>query len=294
MVTRVKIETIHLGTPVRFADYGGEGPPIVLVHGLGGLHLNWMRIAPELTKRGRVLALDLPGFGGSPPPRGGVTMEALATTALRFLDAKALCRDAPVTLFGNSLGGALSLLLAARAPDRIARLVLISPAVPHAIGAPIDRDIAAAMGLAMLPFVGPDAVRRRAHDVGADRLVREGFAWMLHDRSRLPDDVMDAHIAEARDRMAHPWTGDAFSGALRSLFWVLSRRARFGETIRAIKVPALVLAGARDRLVHVDSIRRAAALNPKFELEVWHDVGHVPQLEVPDRVLGRVDRFWSA
>lgn len=289
MVTDVKIETINLGTPVRFADYGGEGPPIVLVHGLGGLHLNWMRIAPELTKRGRVLALDLPGFGGSPPPPGGVTMEALATTALRFLDAKA---PGPVTLFGNSLGGALSLLLAARAPERVARLVLISPAVPHAIGAPIDRAIAAAMGLAMLPFVGPDAVRRRANDVGADRLVREGFAWMLHDRSRLPDDVMDAHIAEARDRM--PWSGDAFSSALRSLFWVLSRRARFGETIRAVKVPALVLAGARDRLVHVDSIRRAAALNSKFELEVWHDVGHVPQLEVPDRVLARVDRFWSA
>jgi pimeloyl-ACP methyl ester carboxylesterase len=54
------------GQTLHYADFGGQGPTIVLVHGLGGAHTNWLAVGAELAERGHVVALDLPGFGRSP------------------------------------------------------------------------------------------------------------------------------------------------------------------------------------------------------------------------------------
>lgn len=286
----MNVETIDLGTKVRYADYGGEGPAIVLLHGLGGLHLNWMRVAPALTKHGHVLAPDLPGFGGS-EPWGRAGMEGIFEGATRFIDAKT---KGKITLVGNSLGGALAIMIAARAPQRIERMILVSPAVPQSIRSGVDPTAATTMGFAMLPYVGPASVQRQSHRIGPERAVRDAFDFMVHDRERLPRDVLDAHVAEAKERMQLDWVGSSFSGALRSLFWMMVRRGNYAKMIRSIRVPTLVLAGARDRMIRIGATRRAVALNPSFQLEVWDDVGHIAQLEVPDRVLDRIERFWRA
>lgn len=275
---------------MRFADYGGEGPPIVLVHGLGGIHLNYMRIAPGLTKYGRVLVPDLPGFGGSHPLPKGTTISGLEDALSNFLDRVA---PGPVTLGGNSLGGVLSLLLAARRPEKVRRLVLFSPAVPHAYFEPFDLRSFFTMGAAMLPFVGPSNVQARPQRVGPERLVKEMMFFMTHDRRRIPRDVLDAHIADARERMDRPWIGAVFTDALRSLSWTLLNRLNFNAVVRSIDVPTLVFAGERDRLVRARSIRAICEKNPRFELRTWADVGHVAQLEVPERVLHEIDRFFA-
>src|SRR5688572_27076484 len=101
----MKRVTLDVHGPVNVADFGGEGPPMVLVHGLGGSHVNWVRLGPLLAERARVLAPDLPGFGYTPPKGRSVTVQANAQWLDRFI-AEVIGR--PAILVGNSMGGLIS------------------------------------------------------------------------------------------------------------------------------------------------------------------------------------------
>ena len=124
--------TIDLNGPFHYADYGGSGPAIVLVHGLGGSFINWMVVAPELAKSGRVLALDLPGFGRSPPEGRSVSIRAQVGAVTKFIQH--VVADGPCTLVGNSMGGMISSMLAVERPELVSRVVLVNPALPRATG----------------------------------------------------------------------------------------------------------------------------------------------------------------
>src|SRR4051812_50113587 len=108
--------TVDLGGPVHLVDHGGrpDGPTVVLVHGLGGSHLNWDLLAPLLTPHGRVLALDLPGFGRSEPGSRRATVPANVAVLRRFITGVAGGRAG---LAGNPGGGVISLLTAPSAPQ---------------------------------------------------------------------------------------------------------------------------------------------------------------------------------
>ena len=100
----------------------------IFVHGLGGSSLNWTDLMLTLDTQLTGYAVDLPGFGMSPPPRDGdYTPSGHARAVAEFILAKGL---GPVDLFGNSLGGAVALQLAARKPELVRSLTLISPAFP--------------------------------------------------------------------------------------------------------------------------------------------------------------------
>ncbi|MFL5423958.1 MAG: alpha/beta fold hydrolase, partial [Myxococcales bacterium] len=131
--------TIDLDGPVHYADFGGSGRPIVLVHGLGGSHLNWLAVAPGLAAHGRVLALDLVGHGLTPSLGRSATVGNNRRVLGRFLDAVA--RE-PAVLVGNSMGGYLSIAEAAAEPGKIESIVLVNPAVPLAPGARFDPRVA--------------------------------------------------------------------------------------------------------------------------------------------------------
>src|SRR5205807_8396921 len=108
--------TIDLGGPVFYLEDTGppSGPTFVLVHGLVGSHANWLALAPLLARRGRVLALDLPGFGLSPLAGRKASMSSSRSIMARFIHDVAA---APVVLVGNSMGGALSITEAVADPD---------------------------------------------------------------------------------------------------------------------------------------------------------------------------------
>src|SRR6185312_360912 len=111
-------------TPVNVIDLG-EGDPIVFVHGLSGSWPNWLEQLPAFASNHRVIAMDLPGFGHSPMPKEPITISAYA----RIVDE--LCQTLAVsaaTLVGNSMGGFVSTELAIAFPQRVERLVLVSPA----------------------------------------------------------------------------------------------------------------------------------------------------------------------
>ena len=123
---------VDLDGPVHYADYGGEGTPLLLIHGLAGSSLNWMAVAPSLAETHRVLAVDLLGFGQTPLAGRKATLEANRRMVDRFLRNVI---GEPAILVGNSMGGLISILEAAAEPARVRGLVLVNPAVPKRVGA---------------------------------------------------------------------------------------------------------------------------------------------------------------
>jgi pimeloyl-ACP methyl ester carboxylesterase len=103
------------------------------------------------------------------------------------------------------------------------------------------------------------------------------------DPDRVPREVLEAHIELARTREYYREMEAEFVLATRSTLWTLARRRRFNTLLRGIGVPVLLLHGDADRLVNVAAARAAARANPTWRYEELPDVGHVPQLEQPQR-----------
>ena len=117
----MRSRTIDLDGPVHYADFGGTGPTLVLVHGLGGSHVNWLAVAPVLARRARVLAVDLAGFGRTPLGERSADVHANRVLLDRFLDAVAA---GPAVLVGNSMGGLVAMMEAALAAVTVPTLVI--------------------------------------------------------------------------------------------------------------------------------------------------------------------------
>ena len=101
-------------------DEAGAGDALVLLHGVGASRGVWRRAMPRLARRRRVLAPDLPGFGGSDPAGAGFDLDAVADALAAGLADRAA---APFDLVGNSLGGAVAVVLAARRPDLVRAVI---------------------------------------------------------------------------------------------------------------------------------------------------------------------------
>jgi pimeloyl-ACP methyl ester carboxylesterase len=276
---------VDLGGPVHYADFGGEGQPIVLVHGLGGSHLNWCLLAPHLIPHGRVLAVDLAGFGLTNPD--GRSTSVVANTALlhRFLTEVA---GAPVVLVGNSMGGMISIQQAAAHPETVSGLVLIDPALPPAIGARPDPLVTAMFASYALPLFGSWMVARTRSRASAVQQVRRVYALCCEDPSSIPPELTAAAVALVERRAMVGGLDAAFLAAARSVLSVIGRRRQYLAAMRAVRSPVLLLHGESDRLVSIKSARAAAARLPHWEFAAFPRVGHVPQLEAPDLTAARI------
>src|SRR5947207_15595617 len=111
----MRSRTIDLDGPVHYADFGGTGPTLVLVHGLGGSHVNWMAVAPPLARDARVLAVDLAGFGRTPLGERSADVHANRILLDRCLEGVAA---GPAVLAGNWIGGCVAMMGAGLAPGR--------------------------------------------------------------------------------------------------------------------------------------------------------------------------------
>lgn len=280
--------TIELDGPVHYATWDGpsDGPTFVCVHGLGGSHVNWLSVAPHLAERGRVLAVDLAGFGRTPPAGRRSTIGANRRLLDRFMHATGA---APAILVGNSMGGLISALEASSAPESVAGLILVDPALPRGLNASADPVVAAIFATYLVPGVGEQFLKRRAKLLGPERLVRDTMSMCTVDPSRIAPEVFDAHVALARERAKMAWGHKAFLEAARSLLRRLARRERLMGAFHAISCPTLLVHGERDRLVPVAAARAIAAMRPDWTLHVLDDLGHIPQIEDPGRWLAAVE-----
>ncbi len=279
--------TIDLDGPVFGVDYGGRGQPVVLVHGLGGSHHNWNALAPHIAHLGHVYALDLRGFGRTPPAGRGTTVDAnqrLVHQFIEHLDA------GPAMLIGNSMGGMISMMQAAREPSSVSRLVLISPAAPAWDRAQVNARWAILSALYLVPGVGHAAMKRYESSRTPEQRVHESFTLVAADAGGLAP-LRDDHIAMARERRTQPWAIPAVLDAYRSIVRYYLPRARYDNIVSSVQAPTLLVHGKVDRVVPFVGSRRLASLRPDWTFAPLNGVGHVAQMEVPD-LLARLMDDW--
>ncbi|SNS43051.1 Pimeloyl-ACP methyl ester carboxylesterase [Geodermatophilus pulveris] len=278
--------TLDIDGPVHHVDFGGaaDGPVVVLVHGLGGSHLNWDLFAPLLTPHARVHALDLPGFGRSEPGRRTASVRDNVVVLDRFVREVA---GGPVVLVGNSMGGMVSLLEAERAPARVRGLVLVDPALPVPRGRP-DPRVAAAFALYALPGAGERYLAGRRQRLAARARVREMLELCGVDPDAVPAELVDRSVALIEERSDPAGMDRAFLTAARSLLLLLADPRLARRAMAGVRVPVLLVHGDRDRLVPVSVARDAARRHPDWRYVELPGVGHVPQLQCPELLAGHV------
>lgn len=276
----------ELDGPVHYVDYGGEGPPMLLVHGLGGSHLNWAAVAPSLARRYRVVALDLAGFGHTPLGKRSSTLETNAGLIARFIER---VFGEPVTLVGNSMGGLLGKMVAAEYPHTVQALVLVDASQAITPGAALDRQVLLAFAALMLP--GAAAVLH-ARDIliSAKTLVRMAMRLCCVNPAALDPAVFDAHVAFLEEQRLMPWRHTAFLSAARSTVRAVLTPGRIRRIAERVTAPTLVIHGDGDRLIPL-AAAKAAARRRGWALKVFEGIGHVPQLECPDRFVATVNAW---
>jgi pimeloyl-ACP methyl ester carboxylesterase len=268
---------------------GATDTTVVYVHGLGGSSTNWTDLAALLAPRAQGFAIDLPGFGFSEPrPDFDFSLDAHAEFLARFVE-----RLGPVHLVGNSMGGAISLLLAARRPDLVRTLTLISPAMPDR--RPDPRRLSdPLMALAYLPLVGRRA-RRRLAAYGprerAEQVIRLCFA----DPTAFPGHRLDELAEEHAARAAFAWANPAMSRSTMGIFrtWFATGPASLWAVAPTVLAPTLVVWGAEDRVISVSRGARTANALPRARLLVLPKTGHVAQMERPIVVAKAVLGMWE-
>ncbi len=261
----------------------------VCVHGLGGSLLNWAQVAPQLAKRGRVLALDLSGFGMTPPAGRGSDVGSNRLLLDGFLRA---LRLPPVILVGNSMGGMIAVIQAAHNPATVERLVLVDAAFPRGrtMASQPPPRLAAAFAL-FSSMLGERILDNRSRRLGPERLVRTTFRLSAADPASIDPRLVDAHIQMVRERQSQDYAVRAFQEAARSIFRAQARPGRYRALVRAVDRPALVLHGARDRLAPIATAREAVRGHENWDLVVFEDLGHLPMMEAPDRFMAAVERW---
>ena len=268
-------------TPVR-----GSGPhePAVLVHGLGGNSLNWVDLTEGLADRLECVSLDLPGFGATEPLADGDFSIPGHTRAV-VATIEALFPGQPVHLFGNSMGGAVALQVAARRADLVRTLCLISPALPDL------RPHLSNMHIPVMavPRVG-NVLFNRYQKVEAHQRVKATFDLCFADPSRLHPQRRAEAEAEAARRDSLPWIRDAFVGSTQGLLATYMDRGPERPWALAgwVEAPTLLVYGRKDKLVDPKAAHRATKEFSVAHVMVIPDSGHVAMMEHPELV----DRWW--
>ncbi|WP_299528476.1 alpha/beta fold hydrolase [uncultured Streptomyces sp.] len=269
-----------LGLTLRSRPGEGEGLPSALfVHGLGGSSQNWSDLMALLSDTVDGTAVDLPGFGDSPPPDDGdYSVRGHARAVVRLLDAERL---GPVHLFGNSLGGAVATRVAAVRPDLVRTLTLVSPALPELR---VQRP-AVPTGLLAVPGVAA-LFARLSRDWTAEQRTRGVMALCYGDPARVSEEGFRHAVAEMERRLELPYFWDAMARSARGIVDAYTLGGQHGLWRQAERVlaPTLLVYGGRDRLVSYRMARRASAAFRDARLLSLPDAGHVAMMEYPDVV----------
>ncbi|MGW7271350.1 alpha/beta fold hydrolase [Streptomyces sp. NPDC054864] len=257
-----------------------EGLPAALyVHGLGGSSQNWSALMPLLEDVVDCAAIDLPGFGDSPPPDDGdYSVTGHARAVIRYLDTR---EHGPVHLVANSLGGAITTRVAAVRPDLVRTLTLISPALPELR---VQRT-AVPTGLLAVPGVAA-LFTRLTKDWTAEQRVSGVMALCYGDPGRVSSEGYSAAVREMERRLALPYMWDAMARSARGIVNAYTLGGQHGLWRQAERVlaPTLLVYGGKDLLVSYRMARKAAAAFRDSRLLTLPDAGHVAMMEYPDTV----------
>jgi len=280
------LRSIDLDGPVSYRAWDGPADTtFLLIHGLGGSHLNWVQVAPGLAGIGRVLAVDLPGFGRSPLAGRHAGLMDLRRLLGAFLREQATGK---VVVAGNSMGGAVAILLAAVEPELVDGLVLTCSALPWSRGAIPHPLVAAGFAITDTPGLGDAFVSVRLRHLSPERIVQMGLLISTADPRQIPEEIVQLHVELVREQRHDPEAPTAFIQAARSLLRLGRRPEIAHRAMDGVVCPVLLLHGRLDRLVPVRAAEAALARYPAWRGRIFPDLGHVPQMESPGRWLAEV------
>ena len=263
---------VRLGArPVRYL-VGGEGPPVALVHGLGGAAVNWRGVAPALARERRVILPELPGHGGSARAPAAATLDPFADAVLAVLEAEGAL---PAPLVGHSLGGVVGLRAAVRRPTAVSGLVLAAAAGIS------SATRVAEVTVTVLGLVRPGrALGARAGRVSRSRLGRTvAFGWWgVADPAGLEPELAEAFL------VGPPQHTDTLSAG-KALVATDPR-----SDLERVRCPCLCLWGANDNWVPLqDGMEYARRL--RAPLRAIADCGHLLIGERPEAVVRAIRGF---
>jgi len=258
------------GVRVHYQEKG-SGAPLILIHGFTSSVYSWKDVFEPLSKNFRVIAVDLKGFGFSGKPDGDYTRRAQAMLVAHLLDHLKIEK---AWLGGNSMGGEVSLNFALQNPQRVAGLILIDSA-----GVKVEGTSSLAPGYLLIPVVGRVLT---ALALTSDKLVREGLEKSFYDRSKITDERLAAYYRPLQTR----------GGQLAAL------RARtqadqfpVEPDLGKISARTLIVWGAEDALIPLAAGHKMNSLIKDSKLLVFEKCGHLPQEEMPERVVEEITRF---
>ena len=251
---------------------GGEGPPLLLVHGLGGAASNWSELVPLLASRRRLLVPDLPGHGGSSPLPSAPTLSPFADVLATMAEREGML---PAAVVGHSLGGVIALRLALRRPGSVTALVLAAAAGISSATRTRETWVTLLVLARPARLVAPH--RRLIARVPWLRYPVFGY-WEVADPEALPPRAVEGFLIGPA---LHTDIGDAG----RALVQDDPR-----TDLHRVRCPALVLWGARDRLVPLeDGFEYARRL--RAPLRIVPDCGHLLIGERPDACAHAIESF---
>lgn len=249
----------------------GVGTPLVLLHGFTSSTYSWKDVFEPLARDFRVIAVDLKGFGFSGKPDGDYTRRGQAQLVAHFLDH---LRIEKAWLMGNSMGGEVALNVALANPQLVAGLVLIDSA-----GVEVKGGVSLAPAYVRIPVVGRALT---ALALISDKLVREGLEKSFYDDAKVTAERVTHYYRPLRTR------GGQLAALRTSTQWGLSP---IEQDLGRVNARTLIIWGAEDALIPLAAGRRMNSLIKDSKLVIIEKCGHVPQEELPERVLGEVTAF---
>ena len=252
----------------------GSGPPLLLLHGLLGYSFSWRFALPVLAEKATVYAVDMPGAGFSDrPPNANASFRGQAERLMRFLDSVGV--DS-CDLLATSHGGAIAMMAASLAPERVRSLILVAPVNPWS-----------AHGRRLAPFLssGPISWMLLRCEPGLgiihDTLLRRLFG----DPRRIRPGTLTGYS----EPFKIPGTLNYALGIVRS--WNRDLAELESALPRIANVPTLLLWGSMDTAVRPDSAKQLRQVFKHCEVETFDGVGHLPYEEVPERFNSSVIAF---
>jgi len=270
--------TLH-GHEMRYFK-AGEGPVLLLVHGMAGSAATWKQVMPRLARDYTVIAPDLMGHGRSAKPRTDYSLGAHAAAMRDLLVALGIER---ATVIGQSLGGGIAMQLAYQHPERVERLVLVG-------SGGLGREVNPILRLVSLPgaeYVMPLLFNSYTRDFGntiSMFLRRNGL------RAPQVEEAWRAYVSltEGENR-------DAFVKTLRAVVdWSGQSVSAHDRLYLAAAMPTLIVWGDRDPIIPVEHAHLAQAAMPGSRLELFEGCGHFPHSEEPDRFIRVLRDFLAA
>ena len=258
--------------------YAGDGPVIVLIHGITGRSDQWAPAIERLAERYTVIAPDLLGHGESAKPRGDYSLGAYAS-AVR--DTMVALGHERATIVGHSLGGGIAMQFAYQFPERCERLVLVS-------SGGLGREVHPLLRAATLPgseLVLPVITHNRVLAAG------QSFGRLI-GLLRLQAGTDLAEVARGYASLSDSEARSAFIETMRAVLDPGGQRvSALDRLYLAEAMPALIVWGGADPIIPADHGRAAHNAMPGSRLEILDGIGHFPQLERADRFARLLDEY---